>query len=612
MALTDSQKTDKLFKALLGKSETNIARQFFEEPYNTAPAINPSQIWADYSLIPTTAPGTSSGVVQLVTALGLTAVPGVTNSFYNVGLVDVIPFNFGDGSYNYGLTDNLGNTIAFGQNDWILDTESGALCFFNSIPANMPPKITFYKYVGNKGVNFATSSFYTNSGNSFGVTASLGTNDNFNLQIKTNNTTAVTIFTNSNVAIGTQSNNGFKLNINGTSYYNGLAIFTASTTGGAIRISDGSQINGYILSTDAQGNGSWTANTGGNTASFFVRDGNSFGSTASLGTTDNFNLSLKANNFAGLIIGTSGIIQVTNKVIIHNAASASRNIASLEIGGGIWSATQSGGFTGSSFGTSIAVNEILGFSGSLIDTQINGSPLFRVGGSIGTVYIPTTAIATQAYGVLSIGNGGWAGGGGANFIGAAGGTILAMNPNSSFSGDFIQCNLGGAAGQSNIFRVSSGGLVGFGNAGWSFNANSTWSGPNVSGSAAGVITAIGYSIASNVNITNTNIKILTAASASAAIGTVQIGGGTWSGAAGTFTGSVSGTSLAMNEKLTFVGDFINAQVSGVSAFRVGYNGQINNAIAGITSIITAPLTAIGNTGSMTFNNGLLTAFVQST
>ena len=66
--------------------------------------------------------------------------------------MDAIPFNFGDGSYNYTLKSNTDVSIAFGQGDWIVDPNVGVLTFYGTVPANMPPKITFYKYIGDKGV----------------------------------------------------------------------------------------------------------------------------------------------------------------------------------------------------------------------------------------------------------------------------------------------------------------------------------------------------------------------------------------------------------------------------------------------------------------------------
>jgi len=156
MALTTEQKASKLFKKLQGVAETSLLKQFFEEAYLGRTSIfHDKQIWNQSDLIPVPAPsltdGEIQGVVQYFEDLSLTPVPGLSNSFYHDNLKDAIPFNFGDGSYNYFLKDSTGTQIPFGMGDWIVDTEAGVLTFYSSVPANMPPQITFYKYVGTKG-----------------------------------------------------------------------------------------------------------------------------------------------------------------------------------------------------------------------------------------------------------------------------------------------------------------------------------------------------------------------------------------------------------------------------------------------------------------------------
>ena len=156
MALTNTDIANILFKASVGKSSTNNAREFFEEPRDGRPIIFPEQVWNKAEDIPATAPTLShegeDGVVKYFEDVSLTAVPGVSNSFFSDDLIDAIPFNFGDGSYNYSVKDDSDNPIAFGQGDWIVDPNTGTLTFYGSVPANMPPKISFYKYIGDKGV----------------------------------------------------------------------------------------------------------------------------------------------------------------------------------------------------------------------------------------------------------------------------------------------------------------------------------------------------------------------------------------------------------------------------------------------------------------------------
>jgi hypothetical protein len=155
MSLTPDQKSSLLFKQAQGVSETSTTRDFFEEPKLGRPLVFAAQIWSQSGLIPTTAPALTDlqtlGVVKRYIDKTMTAISGIANSFYLEDLKDSIPFNFGDGSYNYQVKSSTGTTVNFGEGDWIVNNAAGTLTFYGSIPANMPPKISFYKYVGEKG-----------------------------------------------------------------------------------------------------------------------------------------------------------------------------------------------------------------------------------------------------------------------------------------------------------------------------------------------------------------------------------------------------------------------------------------------------------------------------
>lgn len=165
---TTTQIADILFKKMLGLGATNSGRQFFSEPVRGRSFVVQNQIWADSNLIPDYAPtgagGTpiTSGVVQRVEDYVLTQVVGATNSFSGVLLQDAIPFNWGSGTgYNYTIKDSTNASIPFGTSDWTLDTEAGILMFNSGIPANMPPKVSFYRYSGNKGITSSVSGYIT-------------------------------------------------------------------------------------------------------------------------------------------------------------------------------------------------------------------------------------------------------------------------------------------------------------------------------------------------------------------------------------------------------------------------------------------------------------------
>ncbi len=80
-----------------------------------------------------------------------------------------------------------------------------------------------------------TGSAFVNNGNSFSGDATLGTNDNFKLNLKTNNLNRVTIDTSGNVGIGNATPTSKlavtgDVNITGTYYVNGVAIGNGSGT----------------------------------------------------------------------------------------------------------------------------------------------------------------------------------------------------------------------------------------------------------------------------------------------------------------------------------------------------------------------------------------------
>jgi hypothetical protein len=166
MALTTEQQASRLYKKLFGNAETLVSKEFFNEPYKGRSVVLPSQIWSDEDKIPNSAPvlsnGQEEGVIKYFDKLELSHIPGSLNqSYYNENLKDAIPFNFGDGSYNYKLFKNNGiDVINPGEGEWLVDTDAGVLTFYprvdNPLPTGVndiyPPRISFYKYIGLTGI----------------------------------------------------------------------------------------------------------------------------------------------------------------------------------------------------------------------------------------------------------------------------------------------------------------------------------------------------------------------------------------------------------------------------------------------------------------------------
>ena len=193
MALTSSQIASRLFKQSLTTTETSTLLGYNEEPISSRLSVFPSQIWAQSDQIPSTAEpslklnalttGTSYsvGVVKYFRKHTLKTFSGISNkniSFWSEDLIDSIPLNFdpSGASYVFELFKSDGTTpINFGNGDWLVDTNAGVLTFYGTtspagiVSSSNPPKISFYKYIGPKGLGVDSG-----IGTILGVTAGVG------------------------------------------------------------------------------------------------------------------------------------------------------------------------------------------------------------------------------------------------------------------------------------------------------------------------------------------------------------------------------------------------------------------------------------------------------
>jgi hypothetical protein len=158
MALTTARQADIVYKKQRGLASTSTERAYYEESHVGNRAVLPSQIWAEEAEIPVSPPAGMVneeivGVLQRYIDKALTAEPGKNNSFYNTDLRDAIdPKIFGAG-YAIEIKDNLDVTIPTGAGNFEIDFDAGVLTFDDSYELDNPPvKISFYKYVGNKGL----------------------------------------------------------------------------------------------------------------------------------------------------------------------------------------------------------------------------------------------------------------------------------------------------------------------------------------------------------------------------------------------------------------------------------------------------------------------------
>lgn len=192
-SLTVTNLSTLLFKKNQGVPSTLDTTAVFSEPNRPArSAVFQNQIYAE--VIPSTAPSdlvnatlddngasiagslagktsTASPMIRKYVQIPLVVIAGTQanayeaplDALYGRVLQKAVPFNADvAGSYLYTLYKNDGVTvIPFGSGNWVLDNEAGVLTFYayatlSGVSAALPPKITFYRYVGQLGAATAS------------------------------------------------------------------------------------------------------------------------------------------------------------------------------------------------------------------------------------------------------------------------------------------------------------------------------------------------------------------------------------------------------------------------------------------------------------------------
>ncbi len=184
MAITDAKKVDYLWKKLgygATKSDTNAAKKAPNEAIASPLLLRGDNTWNQASSIPTTMPGSSSGVVTVYP----TGTPDETandgtaaaNRTWKTGLIDWIPPEVGS-TYQVKVyihtASDAGNAAGSGtqvfatgsgnNDEWFFDYQSGVLHF---IGTNLPNGVSFSgksvyisgaRYTGTKGLqNLSTT-----------------------------------------------------------------------------------------------------------------------------------------------------------------------------------------------------------------------------------------------------------------------------------------------------------------------------------------------------------------------------------------------------------------------------------------------------------------------
>ena len=166
MAISDTQKTDYLFKKLgfgITKTDTNANKAAANESIPSPLLLRGDKVWQQASSIPATKPGSSATPVTVytgATTVECTAdITASTNRTWKTGLTDWIPPEFGSTylvnvyvhtSSDAGNAESISNKVFItgsgNDDEWFFDYQSGVLHFIGD---NLP-----------NGVNFSGKSVY--------------------------------------------------------------------------------------------------------------------------------------------------------------------------------------------------------------------------------------------------------------------------------------------------------------------------------------------------------------------------------------------------------------------------------------------------------------------
>jgi len=212
MAISDTQKTDYLFKKLgfgITKTDTNSNKAAANESIASPLLLRGDKVWQQASSIPSTKPSTSSSPVTVytgATTVECTAdITASTNRTWKTGLTDWIPPELGS-TYQVKVYIHTsgdaagasGGTQVFAtgsgnDDEWFFDYQSGVLHFIGD---NLP-----------NGVNFSGKSVYISGGRytgSFGVGAAAGEDASLG-NLTVSDTTLSTATDGDNIIIDPQS-----------------------------------------------------------------------------------------------------------------------------------------------------------------------------------------------------------------------------------------------------------------------------------------------------------------------------------------------------------------------------------------------------------------------
>jgi len=182
---------------------------------------------------------------------------------------------------------------------------------------------------------------FHDGGDSFGGNAVLGTNDNFTLAFETNGTTQATISTagdltlNNDLAVNggdlTTTAGTFNLVNIGATTVNGFGAATTVNLGiagasGTMNLMGGDASTGCTLD-GTTGDFSCTGTFNGvDLGDVILQGGNTFGTTVTIGTTDNFDLDFITNGVVAMTIDNSQNVTINNDITVDGDSIFNSNV----------------------------------------------------------------------------------------------------------------------------------------------------------------------------------------------------------------------------------------------------------------------------------------------
>ena len=347
LVFNDADKVNLLFKKSIGFASTQSTLQFNNESLKSFNVIFPDHIWPEINQVPLVPPTLANlatygtpAVLQYFDKLQLSVVAGSGDkAYYSSDLKDIIPFSYGDYVNRVELFTSTNAPLQFGNNggDWIIDPAAGLLTFHSYnmvdslVDSSKLPKISFYKYVGLKGIGGTPNSagqFNTLAVNTLTVNTSANINGSVSFSGILNIANDINITGPNNLSVGGSADITSNLNVGGNTNISGPLTLTGTndlTVGGnitcqnltvqgttttidstTVTIEDALIELNYQNVLGAEGGGI-RVHTGVNTSVQFAYDGINWNTSEGL-STGNINVTGNITLSNGIVVTNGGMV----------------------------------------------------------------------------------------------------------------------------------------------------------------------------------------------------------------------------------------------------------------------------------------------------------------